>query len=580
MNLHQRLLFLLLLTGCLNSCGDAVDETRTKATPPGEQEATLLPRPITNRVTSMEIVEDLTEAAANELIEFSDQVRRRDFGAARKFMVDGFLGTDLASLQESARKTMPTGAAETHLKPADASSSLGPDEFLTSLETLLSPLASLSHVFFKTRGAEFNEAGDRGVTRMTVDIIGRGTDGSVVSHYGWAKGEVRLTADGWRFSRFALDRFRTRLRTSALFTDVAEVAGIARRSPRLGKDGNTKFYWRGAAAVDVNGDGLDDIFTSTHDQNFLYLNDGKGGFTDTTEASGLQHPVGPTTPLFLDFDGDGDQDLFMSFVGFESDGSPGGEPCHLFRNDGKGRFTDISSASGVDLIRVAAFGTTAADYDNDGDLDIYICAYNRLDATYPDSWYQATNGEKNVLLQNDGRGNFIDVAEEAGVDSTAWSYASAWADFDGDGDQDFYCANDYGANALYVNQGNGTFRDEAKERGVLDVGNGMAAAWGDIDNDGDLDLYVSNMSSSAGNRILKRFADNAGSDVEQTLFKLAAGNTIFRQTDGVFKALPGSAGGIGASWAWGASFLDINLDGHADIYVSNGFISGDSLKDT
>jgi hypothetical protein len=576
MKLRLHLILAATIVIALAGCGDKNSGGAQAVT----TDEGLTPQPIANRITSMEVVENLTEAAANELIEFSDAIRKRDFGRARGFMTDSFLGSSLQDLNKGHSITMPTGATENHFAPPADSDGLFADAFCASIEELLSPLASISHVFFKTRGAEFDQEKRRGVTRMTMDIIGRGANGEAVSHYGWAKGEVRLIDGHWRFSRFALERLRTRKRTAPLFTDVAEVAGMARRSPRLGKDGNTQFYWRGAAAVDVNGDGLDDVFTSTHDHNFLYINLGNGRFADRAKAMGLSHPIGPTTPLFLDIDNDGDMDLFMAFVGFEDDGAPGGKSCHLFENDGKGNFTNISTRAGIDMIRTAGFGASASDYDNDGDLDIYVCAYNRLDATYPDSWYQATNGERNLLLQNDGKGNFTDVAAAAGVDSTAWSYAAAWADFDGDGDQDFYCANDYGANSLYVNQGDGTFLDEAKSRGVLDIGNGMAAAWGDIDNDGDLDLYVSNMSSSAGNRILKRFADDAGSDVEQTLFKLAAGNTIFRQTEGQFEALPTDAGGIGASWAWGASFLDINLDGHIDIYVANGFISGNSLKDT
>jgi hypothetical protein len=115
----------------------------------------------------------------------------------------------------------------------------------------------------------------------------------------------------------------------------------------------------------------------------------------------------------------------------------------------------------------------------------------------------------------------------------------------------------------------------------------MGVAWGDLDNDGRLDLYVSNMSSSAGNRILKRLAASGGSaarndvsSVQKTLFKLASGNSIFRQGERGFEYLPPENGGIAASWAWSPSLLDIDLDGTLDIYVANGFISGDSLKDT
>ena len=206
--------------------------------------------------------------------------------------------------------------------------------------------------------------------------------------------------------------------------------------------------------------------------------------------------------------------------------------------------------------------------------------YHHYGEFYPDSWYQASNGLPNLLLHNEGGQGFVDVASKAGVAGHGWSYAASFADYDADGDQDFYVANDFGDNNLYRNLGDGTFEDVASELGVLDTGNGMGVLWNDLDGDGALDIYVSNMSSSAGQRILRRFAEQSGSEIEGKLYKLAAGNTIFLQRDGKFERLPASAGGIGASWAWGASALDIDLDGHQDVYVANGFISGDSLKDT
>ena len=192
----------------------------------------------------------------------------------------------------------------------------------------------------------------------------------------------------------------------------------------------------------------------------------------------------------------------------------------------------------------------------------------------------ATNGQPNLLLRNIDGTRFEEIGAQAGLAGRSWSYAAAAADYDEDGDIDLAVANDYGVNALYRSRGDGTYENVAEELGLLDVGNGMGAAWGDLDLDGRLDLYVSNMSSSAGNRILKRFAERERSDTEDVLYKLAAGNSIFLQRDSGFERLAPSAGGVGASWAWGSSLQDLDLDGDLDIYVANGFISGDSLKDT
>ncbi len=558
----KRLTLLTLMTAYLGSCSDDAPST------------------------DVEIVETLTEDAANELIEFSDALRKRNFAEAGTYLSARFQGKGYGIDTNKGERveTLSLDVTRRHRTVAEATPFVDKAAFLEDLESLLAPFESIDRVFFKTRGAEFDTDGKLGHLKLTTEIIGRAAKGSMRAVYGWAKGEVVREGDKWLLSKFELERYQITTRPRPIFTDVTQTTGLSHRAPRLGSPGNDKFYWRGAACADVNGDGLYDIFSSAPDRNFLYINRGNGKFEDTAAAAGLSQPIGPTSPLFFDYDNDGDKDLFLGFVGWEDDGAPGGDALHFFENDGNGNFVDASKKLGLSDIRCCAFSALAADFDNDGWLDLYICAYNRLDTDYPDSWHDAKNGNPNLLLRNLKGEGFADHAASFGVASTAWSYAAAAADFDGDGDQDIYVANDYGKNSLYVNQGDGRFVDKAAEMGVLDTGNGMGVAWGDMNNDGKLDIYVSNMSSSAGNRILRRLAgegkDKKGGDVVQTLFKLAAGNTVFLRDGDGFKRLPPEAGGISASWAWGASLLDIDLDGRLDIYVANGFISGKSLKDT
>ncbi|MEE2887789.1 MAG: VCBS repeat-containing protein [Planctomycetota bacterium] len=536
----------------------------------------------TSSAADVEVVETLTEEVANRIIEFSYDLKKRDYAKAATCLASNFQGRGYRSdgeWQETSEE-LPLGVLRRTREVGTKGPLLSAAEFLTDLENLLSPFESVDRVFFKTRGAEFGKDRKQGTLRLTTEIIGRGTGGNMRAIYGYASGVVARAASGWQLTRFDLEKYHVTTRGKPIYTDVAEAAGVAQTGPRLGRDGNDKFYWRGAACADVDGDGLYDVFSSTHKQNFLYINLGNGRFEDRAKAAGLSSPVGPTSPLFFDFDNDGDKDLFMSFVGWEDDGVPGGETLHLFENDGKGGFSDVTAKLGLSEMRACAFTTVAADIDNDGWLDVYICAYNRLDVVYPDSWYDAKNGSPNLLLKNQGGKRFVEDAAARGLAGNSWSYASAAADFDEDGDQDFYVANDYGKNSFYINQGDGRFVDAAEKLGVLDTGNGMGTAWGDLNNDGRLDLYVSNMSSSAGNRILRRLAGKEGQGVMQTLFKLAAGNTIFHSAGDRFEMLPAEAGGISASWAWGVSLFDADLDGLLDVYVANGFISGDSLKDT
>ena len=200
----------------------------------------------------------------------------------------------------------------------------------------------------------------------------------------------------------------------------------------------------------------------------------------------------------------------------------------------------------------------------------------------PNSWSRATNGTANLLFINQGDGGFQEQAQQWGVADSRWSYAAHFGDFDGDDRQDIYLANDFGENALYLNRGD-HFIDAAGTLGMLDPGNGMGVSLGDYDNDGHIDIHVTNMSSTAGKRILERlFPDETGHvSGTRVLVKLAAGNSLFRNLgDGTYQDVSSEVGPLAAGWAWGGGFIDFDNDGWQDIHSPNGFISGKSLKDT
>ncbi len=536
--------------------------------------------PISDANPKMDEVEELTETVANRLIEFSYRLKERDLSSAADYVAEAFVGTEINSGTATKTKQLPLGVIESLKETAFDAPLLDRAAFLRSLDETLADFSTIDFVFFKTRGAEFNAKNDRALLRMTASIIGTTVGGGQRSLYVWADAAVSLGAEGWLLTGFKVKRTRDQQAANAFFTDVADAAGIAIEGPRVGTGGNDKFYWRGSSVSDFDGDGLDDIFSSGFKRNYLYRNQGDGTFREVAETFQLSKPAGPTSSLFFDFDRDGDQDLFMAFVGWEDDGVPSGGNLRLFRNDKK-KFTDITSEVGLDAFRGPAFSAIAGDFDQDGWLDVYVCNYERLDAAYPDSWFAATNGSKNFLLMNKAGKSLVDEAASRGIVGSHWTFAAAAADFDRDGDLDLYSVNDYGENALFVNDGTGHFVDRAKELGVLDCGNGMGASWGDFNGDGKLDLYVSNMSSSAGKRILSRLAKKeVAQGVQKTLYKLAAGNSIFIFDGETFRPNPSAKGGRGASWAWSPVVFDADLDGNDDVYVANGFISGDSLKDT
>jgi FG-GAP-like repeat/ASPIC and UnbV len=250
---------------------------------------------------------------------------------------------------------------------------------------------------------------------------------------------------------------------SGTFVEVGAAAGVADAHPT-----------RAAAWGDFDGDGDPDLlvgFTPAAGSVLrLYRND-RGHFTDVTAAAGLQRDSGTVRqPVWVDYDGDGDLDLFVAFRD---------RPNVLFRNDG-GRFTDVARSVGLDDPR-RSVGAVWFDYDEDGDLDVYVANMD---------------GDANGLFRNDG-GRFVDVAAIEGVnwggrlpdDSTNGTVRPCAADVDGDGHLDLFAAN-YGRNGLFLRHNGVRFEDASAAWGVAIDSRYDACAFADFDHDGRLDLYV------------------------------------------------------------------------------------------
>ncbi|HEX8723312.1 MAG TPA: VCBS repeat-containing protein [Pyrinomonadaceae bacterium] len=550
----------------------------------------------------LEVIEDLSESLANDLLELSVATRDGDLARTAEFFPARLRASAFPSRPTAAKPTVKWIAAhgweaETTNAPAaivNAGATPTPpaqitrEEFMRGWSAFLSHFSEVEDARFKVKEANFDERADSvagakvptavvgaaGKARVAFYVIGRDPEGKREWARGTALVEVRYDrTKRWQFDSFTLASFDSMVAASDLFSEVAAPAGLAAELPAFGAAGSGGFMWHGAAAADFDGDGWQDLFVTAPARNFLYLNDRAGHFRDASDAAGVRALATGVAPLAFDYDNDGDTDLFISNVGAQV------LLENRLKQDGRLQFEDVSLESGVGGAQAVGFSAVAGDVNGDGLQDVYVTSYNRYGQVTPDSWFRATNGTPNLLFVNRGGGQFREEAKRWGVDDSRWSYAAAFADVDGDGRQDLYVANDFGEKAMYVNRGD-HFVDEARERGVLDPGNGMGVSFGDYNNDGLLDAYASNMSSTAGNRILARLFPNQGPK-ENVLKKLAAGNNLFENAGGGrFRDVTSEVGGFGGGWAWGGGFIDFDNDGWEDVYTPNGFISGKSMKDT
>ncbi|MFN0084644.1 MAG: FG-GAP repeat domain-containing protein [Blastocatellia bacterium] len=536
----------------------------------------------------LEELEDKSEDVANGILELAVALRNGDTSRVADYFADPALATPLPSAPAAATPLVKWVRRHDWNFAPNKTVATTRAAMARQWEGLLDNFSEVEDVRFKLRASSFDETGR--VMRATVAfwLVGR----DLQEQRAW----LRATADAvfafhlesnvtggipnnlshekgrWLIREFAIQPINSMLATKDLFSEVGAPAAVAARIPAYGETGNTGFVWHGAAAGDFNRDGWMDLIVTGSTRNYLYLNDGRGKFRDASDEAGIRLLESGAGPLALDYDNDGDTDIFMANVGRQI----------LLENrlvpDGRLGFNDVSLEAGV---AVDAFGFSAAtaDINDDGRLDIYVASYNRYGQVTPDSWFRATNGTPNLLFINNGNGTFSEEARKWGVDDKRWSYAAAFADINGDHRPDLFVANDFGEKGMFINRGD-RFADEAAARGLLDPGNGMGAAFGDYNNDGLLDIHATNMSSTAGNRIVSRLFPNQGAR-ENVYKKLAAGNDLFENLgNGKYKDVTAEIGGLSGMWAWGGGFIDIDCDGWEDLFTPNGFISGKSMADT
>ena len=307
----------------------------------------------------------------------------------------------------------------------------------------------------------------------------------------------------------------------------------------------------GAVGDDFDNDGYLDIVVSTMEtrgQLRFFRNNRDGTFTDRTDAAGLRGLYGGLNLVQADYDNDGNVDLLvLRGAWLEQHGQ---HPNSLLRNNGDGTFTDVTFDAGLGAVHYPTQTAAFADYDNDGDLDLYV-------GNETTEAFQAPC----QLFRNDGEGAFTDVAAEAGVENGRFSKSVVWGDFDGDRWPDLYVSNYGQANRLYRNNADGTFTDVAPELGVTGPEASFPAWFWDYDNDGALDLYVS--AYVAGTAHLAADALGLPLDIEMATLYRGNGGGQFTDVSVQQRISRPSA-------PMGSNFGDLDNDGFLDFYLGTG----------
>ncbi|MFI5454440.1 MAG: FG-GAP-like repeat-containing protein [Isosphaerales bacterium] len=321
-------------------------------------------------------------------------------------------------------------------------------------------------------------------------------------------------------------------------------------APRVGLDSRGPNMLGGSVFDDFTGDGRPDILVLSGDWDLggsLFVNRGGGRFEDRGRSAGLAGQRMSVNLSAADFDNDGDLDVLALRGGWETPFR-----LSLLRNNGNGVFDDATVSAGLGE-PIASQSAAWGDYDNDGLLDVYVAGEYDVSQVTPQNLCR--------LYHNRGDGTFENVAEKAGVLNARFAKGVAWGDYDNDGDLDLYVSNMKGPNRLYRNEGDGTFTDVAPDLGVTEPINSFSCWFWDYDNDGRLDLFVAGFSATLADIVADMLGRPAKGERPRLYRNLGPAG---------FKDVTAQSGLNRVTLTMGSNFADIDNDGFLDVFLATG----------
>jgi hypothetical protein len=366
----------------------------------------------------------------------------------------------------------------------------------------------------------------------------------------------------------------TRKAPGPLMEEVTEIVGLDRVElidNWIHTTQNRNTYNFQMAVADFDGDDYLDIAIASGLTTPILLRSLKGReFKDVAESVGLKRWHSPSALVsWIDFNNDGFPDLLMG--------------DRLYRNVSGKRFEDVTAASGLQ-IGFDPMGCVVADYDCDGFLDLYILYQTSTSSTTEKSpWVgDRLSGVQNRLWRNEGDGRFRDVTDSSSAHGgTRLTFAATWLFYDDDHLPDLYIANDFGHNVLLRNRGDGAFEDVTTAAACGDFATSMGVASGDINNDGTTEIYVANMYSKMGRRIIGNVgADDYPSGIYGQIQGSCRGNSMYSRANGKmqFRQIGDQLGVNEVGWAFAPAMADFDNDGWLDLYAATGYHSFERNK--